>query len=129
MSRISELSGADDRIRPAAPRPRLAAGTRLYVPAHPRYPADPAEQATVGLELQTDAETGELVAVAFTTPGALADALGDSQPWITVPAGRLAELARRGGLRRMCVDPAMSADSARTWTPELLRAYAEAVPR
>lgn len=110
MSRMSEASGAGDRAGPAAPDDpvRIAADTRLYVPAHRRRPADSAQEGAVGLELQTVAATGELVAVAFTTPEALAEALGESQPWIALRAGRFAELVRLGGLGRMSVNPVMS---------------------
>lgn len=115
MSRMSEPSGAGGPDgTPAAGHPvRIPGDTRLYVPAHPRPPAGPAQEAAVGLALQTVPATGELVAVAFTTLDALVAALGECQPWITLPAGRLAELVSRGGLARMSINPVRPGPHAR----------------
>ena len=78
---------------------------------------------------ETVAATGELVAVAFTTPEALVEALGESQPWITLQAGRLAELLSRGGLARMSINPVLPPSSPRTWTPKLLQDSEATAPR
>ncbi|MFG1812012.1 SAV_915 family protein [Streptomyces sp. NPDC049040] len=131
MSRISELPGADVPAPAADPGPpvTLAPDTRLYIPAHPRYPADPAQPPGVGFEFLTQPRTGAPVPVAFTTLDALVAALGESQPWIAMPAEPFAELMRRNGFGRVSVDPVVASGTEPYWTPEHLRAYTEAVRR
>jgi type III secretion system (T3SS) SseB-like protein len=146
-SRISELSTGDsappgpDPGPAAAPGPVAAPGrgpeparrtevtadTRLFVPAHPRRAADPEQPAGIGIELQTDAATGELVAAVFTTLDALVDALGESQPWVVLPARVLAAIVREHDVERVSIDPIVHPNTARTWTPERLREMEEAV--
>lgn len=131
MSRISELSGEAGPPREAegAGPTDLAPDTRLYVPAHPRYPADPAQVPGIGFEFLTRPETGDPVPVAFTTLDALVAALGESQPWIAMPAEPFAELMRRNGFGRITVDPVVAPGTEPYWTPENIRAYTEAVQR
>lgn len=131
MSRISELSGEAGPARAAegAGRTDLDPGTRLYVPAHPRYHADPEQPPGVGFEFLTRPQTGEPVPVAFTTLGALVAALGENQPWIAIPAEPFTELMRRNGFGRVTVDPVIAPGTEPYWTPEGIRAYTEAVRR
>jgi hypothetical protein len=131
MSRISELSSEADLSRAAegTGQADLAPDTRLYIPAHPRYHDDPGQAPGVGFEFLTRPQTGEPVPVAFTTLDALVAALGESQPWIAMPAQPFAELVRRGGLGRVAVDPVVAPGTEPYWTPENLRAYTEAVRR
>jgi hypothetical protein len=131
MSRISELSSEAGRSRAAegTGQADLAPGTRLYVPAHPRYHADPEQAPGVGFEFLARPQTGEPVPVAFTTLDALVAALGESQPWIAMPAEAFVELMRRNGLARVAVDPAVAPGTEPYWTPENIRAYTEAVRR
>ena len=128
MSRISDLAGVVEPPGAAegAGRVELAPDTRLFIPAHPRYPADPAETPGVGFEFLTDPATGSPVPVAFTTLEALVAALGASQPWIALPAGPFAELMRRNGFGRLKVDPVIEPGGTPHWTPDAVRAYAEA---
>ncbi|WP_327288616.1 SAV_915 family protein [Streptomyces sp. NBC_01198] len=131
MSRISELSSESGLPRAAegTGQAELAAQTRLYIPAHPRYPADPEQPPGVGFEFLTEPDTGAPVPVAFTTLDALVTALGESQPWIAMPAGPFTELMRRNGFGRVTVDPAVAPGTEPYWTPENIRAYTEAVQR
>jgi hypothetical protein len=131
MSRISELSGGTEPPGAAegAGRADLAPDTRLFIPAHPRYPADPAGTPGLGFEFLTDPATRSPVPVAFTTLDALVAALGESQPWIALPAGPFAELMRRNGFGRVKVDPVIEPGGGPNWTPETLRAYTEAAQR
>lgn len=148
-SRISELSaegGADSGAEAGAParppsgspptqaarpapaaRPEVTESTRLFVPAHPRVPADPEQRPGIGIELQTDAATGELVVAVFTTLDALVEALGEDQPWIVLPAGLLAEFVRQHDVERISVDPIVHPNTVHTWTPERLQALETAV--
>lgn len=140
-SRISELSTGEAAppqpppapapppppVRPPRPRPEVTAATGLFVPAHPRVAADPGQPAGIGIELQTDAATGELVAAVFTSLDALVEALGESQPWVVLPAAVLAGIVRRHDVERVSIDPLVHPGTVRTWTPERLRELEEAV--
>lgn len=120
--------GAVRAVRPApAERPVVTESTRLFVPAHPRVAADPEQRPGIGIELQSDAGSGELVAAVFTTLDALVDALGEDQPWIVLPAGLVAEFVRQHDVDRISVDPIVHPGSVRTWTPERLLALETAV--
>jgi hypothetical protein len=131
MSRISELSGAATPAGTAEPEAgtELAPDTRLYVPAHPRYPADPGQPPGVGFEFLTRPRTGAPVPAAFTTLEALVAALGENQPWIAMPAEPFAELMRRNGFGRVTVDPVLAPGTEPYWTAENIRAYTEAAER
>ncbi|WP_333771044.1 SAV_915 family protein [Streptomyces sp. IBSBF 2435] len=129
MSRISELSG-EFGLSGAAEgtgQTELAPDTRLFVPAHPRYPADPELAPGVGFEFLTEPRTGSAVPVAFTTLDALVGALGENQPWIALPAGPFAELMRRNGFGHLKVDPVLWPGTQPYWTAENLRDYTGAV--
>ncbi|QNP75690.1 hypothetical protein IAG44_10560 [Streptomyces roseirectus] len=63
------------------------------------------------------------VALAFTSPRHLADALGEAQPWVATSLGVLAEGMREHGVT-VRLDPVVTAPH---WTPDDLAAYAGAV--
>ena len=129
MSRISELfeTGGQAGAAEGTGQTGLAPDTRLFIPAHPRYSADPGLPPGVGFEFLTEPRTGSPVPVAFTTLEALVGALGGSQPWIALLAGPFVELMRRNGFGRVKVDPVVAPGTEPYWTPEDIRAYTEAM--
>ncbi|MET8983659.1 SAV_915 family protein [Streptomyces sp. NPDC004539] len=93
--------------------------TPVLVPAHPRY-ADGVPYIVYELFAHPDAGT---VALAFTTPRRLVEALGAAQPWVATSLGVLATGMREHGVT-VRLDPSVSAPH---WTPADLAAYAGAV--
>lgn len=123
-------SATDDR---PGPRPGVPAyHTPVCVPAHPRSVVDtgadgrPARLVFVVFELFDHPSQGT-VALAFTTPEKLVDALGTAQPWVATSLGPLAEGVREQGVT-VLLDP-RATPAEPTWQPEDLAAYAQGVAR
>ncbi|MGW0767043.1 SAV_915 family protein [Streptomyces sp. NPDC002676] len=120
----------DDR---PAPKPGVPAyDTPVFVPAHPRSVAasdaqgHPVRVPFVVYELFEHPADGT-VALAFTTPRKLAQALGEAQPWVATPIGPLAENVRERGMT-VVLDPRV-APGGHNWQPADLAAYAQEVRR
>lgn len=92
----------------------------LCIPAHPEM-----GDIGAGLELRR-LPTGELVAIGFSSPRRLVEALGPDQPWIGLPAAAFGALAASAGARRVLIDP-QSAPGNPRWTAQTLREAMEAV--
>ncbi|AEW95821.1 MULTISPECIES: SAV_915 family protein [Streptomycetaceae] len=120
---VGRLAGAAAAPGPADGVP--AYHTPVFVPAHPRYPADGAPR--IAVELLEHAGTTP-VPVAFTTLRKLVDALGPAQPWVACSIGPFTEAVRDAGLPKVRLDPSV-APGIRTWRTEDLRAYAQEVGR
>jgi hypothetical protein len=86
----------------------------VWVPARPVRGADGDEP---GVELRTIAATGERVGLAFSSPRALARALGEHQPWVTLPLLSYVAWLRMQGVYRLQLDPVYATD-ARQWSAE-----------
>ncbi|MCC9309011.1 SseB family protein [Kitasatospora sp. RB6PN24] len=102
----------------------IAPDTPVYVPAHPRYPADPQVAPQIGFEL-LQSSLGGPVPVAFTSTEKLVAALGEAQPWIAVPARSFVQLMRGAGYAPVYLDPELP-PGTRTWSPQDLDQYATA---
>jgi hypothetical protein len=83
----------------------------VCVPAHPVRQGD---QVGVNLELRRD-ENGEKYAIVYSSPDALADELGEHQPWIAMPMLGIRNLVVALGVRRILVDPTIAPEVPR-WT-------------
>ncbi|MFF2849645.1 SAV_915 family protein [Streptomyces sp. NPDC058001] len=59
---------------------------------------------------------GDRTAVGFSSPGRLADALGDGQPWIRLAAPALLALTAPLGVIRLTVDPRFAAPAPKPST-------------
>jgi hypothetical protein len=98
-----------------------ADGDVVYVPARPvrsdsgRVPA---------VELRRLRDTDERVGLAFTTLEALAEVLGECQPWIGVAMYPYVAWLRLQGVYRVHVDPHYD-DDVREWSAEDLAYAAE----
>jgi hypothetical protein len=62
-------------------------------------------------------ESGEQAAIAFTSMARLVNALGNAQPWLAMPLGRLRELVGSRGIVQVAVDPVVPAKAWR-WTAD-----------
>jgi hypothetical protein len=104
----------DDQVRGDGqhePEQSLPEGQILVVPAHPRREGD----AVTGLAIETRLLAGgERVAMAFTSTDKLVAALGEYQPWVAVPAGKIKDLLANTGLI-VLLDPVVDAQALR-WT-------------
>lgn len=107
-------------------KPPLPPDTRVFVPAHPRHPADPSRRPEIGFELLGRQDGSRPVPVAFTDVRKLVAALGDAQPWIAVPVRWFVELMRDSGFGRTYLDPEVEPGTP-TWSADAVKAYAEAV--
>jgi hypothetical protein len=88
-------------------------------------PACPAEgKQGVGIETRRLA-TGEAVALAFSSPAALAGQLGPAQPWICLTMAGFAEFLTRNGVGRVQLDPELTDELPRWSAESLVRAYGE----
>ena len=89
-------------------------------------PADPTRQGDrwgVGLELRHDA-CGRPTALVFSSPNALATALGEHQPWIAMPMVGLRNLVVALGVDHIVVDPAVAPEVPR-WTADRVDSVSE----
>jgi hypothetical protein len=127
MSRdiLEALDPGNEDERNTRAEPPLAPETPVFVPAHPRYPADPTARPRIAFELLSGPDGGP-VPVAFTNATKLVEALGDAQPWVAIPVRRYVELMRDNGFGHTHLDPKVAAGS-RTWSYEAVNAYAEAI--
>ncbi|MFB7507384.1 SAV_915 family protein [Streptomyces broussonetiae] len=123
-------SATDDR---PGPKPGVPAHhTPVFVPAHPRSVAGtgadgrPTRLVFVVFELFDHPSHGT-VALAFTTPEKLVEALGEAQPWVATSLGPLAEGVREQDVT-VVLDPC-AAPAQPTWQPEDLAAFAQEVRR
>jgi hypothetical protein len=92
----------------------------VCVPAHPTRQGD---RWGVSLELRRDAG-GRPAALVFSSPDALATALGEHQPWIAMPMVGLRNLVVALGVDRILVDPAVAPEVPR-WTADRVDAVSE----
>lgn len=113
------VDGAEGRAETTSPTMmRLPADTDpVCVPAKPSRDGD---RVGVSLEFRRLA-TGEVVAVAFTSPDALVAALGEHQPWIALPVIGLRNLTVALGVRRIEIDPLLDPNVPRWSAEELIR--------
>ncbi|MGP9018216.1 SAV_915 family protein [Streptomyces sp. BR1] len=121
VSRILGIVGVDaaKSAQPGVPPYH----TPVFVPAHPRYPAD-GSAPRVDFELLRPA-AGPPVPVAFSTLPKLVDALGPMQPWIAVSIGPFAEAMRDARLPKLRLDPQVAPGGPRWRSEDLERTYGE----
>jgi hypothetical protein len=93
----------------------------VFVPARPIRDGGNREPA---IELRRLAETGERVALAFSSVGALVRTLGPAQPWVGVPMYAFVVWLRTQGVDRIEVDPVYTGDIWR-WSAADVRQAAE----
>lgn len=88
-------------FRPASVNPSVLPRDTdvLCIPAHPAIGAH-----GDALEFRR-LSTGDVVAIAFSSPGRLAAQLGEYQPWIALPAIAFSGLVQAAGVQRVLVDP------------------------
>ncbi|MGW7005463.1 SAV_915 family protein [Streptomyces sp. NPDC054933] len=89
----------------------------VCVPAHP---VQSGGRWGVNLELRR-LQPDVTAAVVYTSPDALADALGEHQPWIAMPMIGLRNLVVALGVHRILVDPKVEPEVPR-WTEGNIRA-------
>ncbi len=70
----------------------------------PAYPNTEGGQQKVMFDLRRSA-TGEIAAIAFSTPRALVDALGRCQPWMAVSTAKFRQFMRAAGVETVLLDP------------------------
>lgn len=88
----------------------------VYVPAHPITAGARKDVAFETRQL----ESGGQAAIAFTSLSRLVDTLGNSQPWVAMPMGRLRELMGSNGIGQVAVDPVVPTDAWR-WQQKGIR--------
>ena len=69
----------------------------------PARPATRGDQQDILFEARPDT-SGQMVGIAFTSIERLVHAMGDSQPWVCLPIGKLKEFHEQSGIRRVAVD-------------------------
>ncbi|MCW2945785.1 MAG: hypothetical protein JWR24_2502 [Actinoallomurus sp.] len=89
----------------------------VCVPARPSRDGD---RVGVSLEFRR-LDTGEMIAVAFTSPDALVAVLGEHQPWIALPTIGLRNLAEAFGVRRIEINPVLDPNVPRWSTEDLVQ--------
>ena len=87
----------------------------VYVPAHP---VDAGRGKDVAFETRRT-DGGAQVAVAFSSVARLVESLGDAQPWLAMPLGRLRQVMGSSGVAEVAIDPAVPAGAWR-WMPDAL---------
>ncbi|MFD9796080.1 SAV_915 family protein [Streptomyces sp. NPDC059070] len=97
--------------------------TPVFVPAHPRYPAD-GSAPHVDFELLRP-PSGPPVPVAFSTLPKLVGALGPMQPWIALSLGPFTEAMREARLPKVRLDPEVAQGGRRWRAEDLERTYGE----
>ena len=88
----------------------------VFVPAHP---VTSGSKQDVGFETR-ELDSGGQAAIAFTSLSLLVEALGQSQPWLAMPLGRLREVIGSQGVSQVAVDPTVTSEAWR-WTEEGIR--------
>ena len=99
-----------------------ADGDLVYVPAHPVWRGGEREPV---VELRRLRDTGERVGLAFTSPAALAEVLGECQPWISLPMYPYVAWLRVQSVYRVHVDPRYDDDVSGWSADSLVRAAEE----
>jgi hypothetical protein len=100
-----------------------ADGDLVYVPARPVRDGIEREPA---VELRRLRDSDERVGLAFTSPQALVETLGECQPWISMPMYSYVAWLRMQGVYRVQVDPRYD-DDVSQWSADRLADAMEVV--
>ena len=102
---------------PSSPAVPERAPEMVAAPAHPGAPG--------GGEFFLEARQlpgNRRVLPVFSTVGKLVEALGEAQPWATLPLERVRQLAAQAGIDVVALDPVMSAGTWK-WDPQDLAKF------